>query len=277
MAGTEWIEDNRNLWTEWANKVLTHNEAVEKLLIECKAANKKHFTDLFLSGMSGPITNSGLYFLAENKHFFSHPHVYTGPEPEMRYRDLASCEICSSYRLKKYSEGVFAYELIFEVGSPAADIYEQLRVISICNRIENVPAIKASDFAVMKEIILYLKNAEPNEKIQSIISKLKDAPFYAALGDSIKTYNRSGKCMVKDTVRLRVGRFMDVLGRCGILHAEEHKGPFYGYIDRSMEQASIDKTGWRDPVGYWRDKDGIDWEAFDYWFGEYEELKDVRG
>jgi len=261
--------------TEFHEVTMTHDEAVEKLLIAHKVAEKKHYTDLFLSGISGPTLNSGLCAYAKNKNFISHTHIYTGTEPA-DYPEMVSCQICGCYLEGGYYDSALSRGLYFEVAGPDGNMYKDIYVMEMCNKIENISPIQDSDFAMFKEIMLHLKNAEPNDKINSVLSKLKYASFFPILADSIKSYNKSGTNMWKDTARNRVKTILEILGLCGILHTEEHKGSFYEYANWNTVHEEIrNKTNWRYPVAYWKGKDAIDWKAFEYWFGEYDALKDI--
>jgi hypothetical protein len=89
---------------------LTHDKAVEMLLHEHKIADKKHYTDLFLSGLSGPFLHGGLCVYAVSKNIPAHTHLYTGKEPRS-YRDLVNCQICGAYRTNTTYDSISRYDL----------------------------------------------------------------------------------------------------------------------------------------------------------------------
>ena len=152
----------------------THDEALKKLFVEYKSADKKRYTDFFLSSLSSSVCNSGLYVYAAMKTFPEHSFVVRENERQDR---LTPCAICSSYH-KNISNGE-KYDLYYFVaGLNADDVYKRLYIMHRINRLEHIPYTTEQDFNILKEIVLRLKNAEPNAKIRDIHKQLKQSEFY---------------------------------------------------------------------------------------------------
>ncbi|MDR2546824.1 MAG: hypothetical protein LBC96_04840 [Lachnospiraceae bacterium] len=253
----------------------THDQAVKELLVLYKSADKRHYTDLFLSGLNRPTLNGGFGAYALMKNFTEHTHVYEGEIPK-DYPDMVGCEICGSYLTGGYTDWPMTHDIYMLHGNNALCIYDRVYVLRKCNVLDKPSAIKPQDFAMFAEIISFLQAAEPKNKIQTVATKLKTADFYQPLTDSIKAHNKSGVSMVKDTTALRIKTILETLGLCGILHSEEQRGFFFESINVNKTPSPSSKSNWYYPVDFWRGQDGIDWNAFDYWFGDYEELKSLR-
>ena len=263
----------------------THNETVKELFAEYKSANKKRYTDFFLSSLSRSLWNSGLYVYAAMKTFPKHnftepensvnPEIYAKwtEEEKQRYRRTIPCEICSSYR-EDINKGKDYDTSYFVAGLNTNNIYERLYIIQHINRLDRIPDITEQDFNMFKEIMLCLKNAEPNAKIRDIHKQLKQSDFYKPLVNRIKAEQM--KQGASQTANDKIKSILETLGVCGILHTEKHKSPFYEYTNLAVAPRSSHSSDWAYPVDFWRGKDSIDWDAFVYWFGNYEELKSVR-
>jgi hypothetical protein len=266
---------NDNSGSIYPTERFTHDQAVKELLTLYKSANKRHYTDLFLSGLSGPTLNGGFGAYALMKNFAEHTHVYKGEIPK-NYPDMVGCEICGSYLTGGYTDWPMTHDIHMLHGDYALSIYNRVYVLRKCNALEKLPVKKPQDFAMFAEIISFLQAAEPKNKIQTVATRLKTADFYQPLADSLKAQNKSGISMYKETAAVRVKIILETLGLCGILHSEEHKGFFFEYINVNETPRSSSKSNWYYPVDFWRGQDGIDWNAFDYWYGDYEELKSLR-
>lgn len=62
------------------------------------------------------------------------------------------------------------------------------------------------------------------------------------------------------------------MGYLSILHTEKYRGSFYEFNEGCTPRSSR-SSDWNYPVDFWRGKNGIDKIAFQYWFGEYDELE----
>jgi hypothetical protein len=277
---------------------LTHDEAIKKLFLEYNSADKKRYTDFFLSALSASKFNSGLYVYAVMKTFPKHsfitrsggvdPAIYAEWTDEQKsgYHRTEPCHVCSGYRQEigrgswnGISEDVWDDEFYFVGGIHVNNIYKMLYVLRCVNRLEQNPCITEHDFCIFKEILLYLKNAEPDTKIRDVHKQLKKSSFYKPLGSRMKKDGigmRDGALICVHKAEDKIKNILETLGVCGILHTEKHKAPFYEYVNLAVAPRSSHSSDWVYPVDFWRGRNGIDWEAFDYWFGEYKEFESIR-
>ena len=250
---------------------LTHDIVVENLLAEYRIAEKKRYTDFFLFSLSDSKFNSGLYAFATMKTFPE--HTFSEYPKEKGYTTFY-CSICSGGKhdvaYRKDYENYF-----FVGGIHANDIYEKLYILQRINRLDSVPCVTEHDFDTFKEIISNLRNAKPDTKIKDIKKQLKQASFFKQLVNKIRADGIGKEAGATLTAEEKIRCILDTLGVCGILHTEKHKGSFYEYVNLELCPRSSRSSDWAYPVDFWRGKDGIDWEAMDYWFGEYKELESI--
>ena len=261
---------------------LTHDEAIKKLFAEYKSAEKKRYTDFFLSSLSGSLWNSGLYVYATMKTFPEHgftekenrvnPECYVKwTEKEKQWNRITTpCQICSSFR-ENITDGEEYDTYYFVAGLNADNVYGRLYIMQYINRLQQTAAITEQDFNMFREIMLCLKNAEPSAKIRDIHKQLKQSDFYKPLVNRIKRERM--KQGATEAANDKIKSILETLGVCGILHTEKYKSPFYEYSNLAVAPRSSHSSDWAYPVDFWRGKDGIDWNAFTYWFENYEELK----
>ena len=94
------------------------------------------------------------------------------------------------------------------------------------------------------------------------------------------------KDTVKKTVQLKIGKIkgfkstteqrkalLETLGYCSILETNEHKGFLKKYTNLASAPRKTHSSDWNYPVDFWLGKDGINKDAFKFWFGEYKELE----
>ena len=66
---------------------------------------------------------------------------------------------------------------------------------------------------------------------------------------------------------------LETLAICGILETEQHKSPFHGYVNLGLAPKKSHKSDWSYPVDFWEPSDGINKEAFKFWFEGYPEFE----
>jgi len=140
------------------------------------------------------------------------------------------------------------------------------------NRLEHSPSVTEHDFNIFREIIACLKSAESEAKIGDIQKQLKKASFFKPLVNQMKVDGIGIEAGVTLSASEKIRFILDTLGVCGVLHTKKHKGSFYEYTNLAVAPRSSRSSDWAYPVDFWRGSDGIDWEAFGYWFGDYEKF-----
>ncbi len=66
---------------------------------------------------------------------------------------------------------------------------------------------------------------------------------------------------------------LETLGYCSILETKEHKGLLEHYTNCASTPRKTHSSDWNYPVDFWSGKDGINKQAFRFWFEEYKELE----
>ncbi|MCL2023095.1 MAG: hypothetical protein FWG82_01850 [Oscillospiraceae bacterium] len=249
---------------------MTHDEAMNRLFSEYEIADQKRYTDFFLSQLSDSNWNSGLYVYAAMKTFPK--HVFSSEETHTNRR-TDPCHICSSYRENINDESKY-HTCFFVAGLKANDIYKRFYVLNHINNFDNAICINDYDFTMFREILLFLQEAELEATIRDIQKLMKKSNFYKHLLDRMKSngMTKGASSVANEKIQF----ILEALGVCGVLHTENQKAPFYEYINLAVAPRSSRNSDWAYPVDFWRGQHGIDWDAFDYWFGGYKELKDLN-
>ncbi|SIT01231.1 hypothetical protein SAMN05421766_10710 [Zobellia uliginosa] len=239
----------KNLETK---KYLTHDELINEIFFKYKESDKKKYTSLFLSSFSTNKLNfrSGLPVFAI---------MQTFPKHSFKLREgqtldgITPCEVCSNFNNIEYDTDLIE-ECFLEVGgliSHSLLIYYYYLLET--NKLE-VTQPTESDFRIFSEILTIL--LEANEKdtvkktIQSKIGKIKGFKSDAEQRQAL----------------------LETLGYCSILETQEHKGLLNNYLNLAIAPTKTHSSDWKYPVDFWLGKDGINKEAFKFWFGEYSQL-----
>lgn len=65
---------------------------------------------------------------------------------------------------------------------------------------------------------------------------------------------------------------LETLGFCSILETTKYKGLLYTYVNLPYTPKKTRNSDWNYPVDFWSVTDGINKEAFKFWFGSYPQL-----
>ena len=111
------------------------------------------------------------------------------------------------------------------------------------------------DFRIFSDIMTILTTSPTSDNIKKeIIQKIK----------RIKNF-KTNKYLTKT--------ILETLGFCGILETEEYKSPFHQYVNLGLAPKKSYNSEWEYPVDFWTPADGMNREAFRFWFGSYPQLK----
>ncbi len=115
---------------------------------------------------------------------------------------------------------------------------------------------------------------KPNETDFTIFSDIMDCLMGASIQYTLKKdiVRKIKGIRAFKTNKYRTKSLLQTLGYCGILETEQHKSPFHGYVDLGMAPKKSHNSDWEYPVDFWTPADGINREAFKFWFGNYPEL-----
>jgi len=234
-------------------KYLTHDELIERIFVEYNKSDKKKITSNFLSSFSKNNINlrSGLSVFAILQTFPKHNFKLREGQTLDR---ITPCEICSSFINIECDTGLIK-ECFLEVGgliSHSLLIYYYYLLET--NKLE-VTQPTESDFRIFSEILTILLKADEKDTVkktvQSKIGKIKGFKSDAEQRQAL----------------------LETLGYCSILETDEHKGLLNNYINLATAPTKTHSSNWKYPVDFWLGKDGINKEAFEFWFGEYPELE----
>lgn len=248
---------------------LTHDELIERIFQEYRDCDKKKYTSLFLSSLSSNKLNyrSGLPVFAIMQSFPKHsftPCKKTASEKalfdKMNEEDKAfvisriPCKYCSS--LKNIEVDIELIEECFSevgglIGHNSLTYYHYLLQT---NKLEIVKPIE-SDFRIFSEIITVLLQANEKETVKKTVQS--------------KIGNIRG---FKSNTEQRQA-LLETLGYCSILETKEHKGLLEHYTNCASTPRKTHSSDWNYPVDFWSGKDGINKQAFRFWFEEYKELE----
>jgi len=223
----------------------THDEAVEYAFQEFNKCKKKHITNMFLSSLSSARLDwrSGLPAYAIMRMFPNHTLESNG----------AYCLICPSFH-KELVDFSFINLVRFRVGGLInGRIYYVAFILKQHNTLSDVEPCK-KDFDIFKSIIEIIKNAESSDGPAKLQKKLRNIEGFKSTEEQRKA-------------------ILETLGFCSILETEKHKGFLYQYTNLGLAPRFRHSSDWLYPVDWWKGKDGINQEALEFWFGEYEELQ----
>ena len=164
------------------------------------------------------------------------------------------CKYCSS--LKNIEVDIELIEECFSevgglIGHNSLTYYHYLLQT---NKLEIVKPIE-SDFRIFSEIITVLLQANEKETVKKTVQS--------------KIGNIRG---FKSNTEQRQA-LLETLGYCSILETKEHKGLLEHYTNCASTPRKTHSSDWNYPVDFWSGKDGINKQAFRFWFEEYKELE----
>lgn len=236
-----------------------HDKSIDELFRQwelCKD-KKEEVVSFFLSGLS---TENMLWrsFLPAFAITRTYPdHHFDGILNEDRFKEKY-CNICGSPSWIGIEQG--DYEFYFDLAKDfgGIDIFDTKYCIVILTEFNNLtigtPKPEELDFSIFSAIMDCLKYAKPEERLKKeIIRNIKQVAKFK-------------------TNKFQTKSLLQTLGYCGILETEKHKSPFHGYINLGTAPKRSHKSDWEYPVDFWTPADGINREAFKFWFGNYPEL-----
>jgi hypothetical protein len=225
----------------------THNECIADLFGEFGILSKKKITDAFLYSLS---TNNveyraglSVYAIMQNFPF----HKYIGFE-----ENSDVCKFCGSSE-KEQIDLNFFNQCRYKVGGIISkDIYEFSFFLKQANLLNNVESSDL-DFTIFLDILKTICNLEKKDTPVILKKRLK----------SILNF--------KSDEEQRIS-IIETLGYCSILENSKHKGFLTDYIILGLAPRKRHSSDWTYPIDWWTGEDGINKEAFNFWFGDYPEL-----
>ncbi|WP_198553819.1 hypothetical protein [Tenacibaculum sp. Bg11-29] len=114
---------------------------------------------------------------------------------------------------------------------------------------------KEEDFRIFSEVLTILLEADEKETVKKIV------------------LSKIGKIKGFKSDKEQRQASLETLGYCSILETDEHKGFLKKYTNFASAPKKSHSSDWSYPVDLWLGKDGINKEAFRFWFGEYPQLE----
>ncbi len=218
---------------------------------------KKEVVSFFLSSLS---TGNMLWrsFLPAFAIARTYPrHHFDGILYDDRFKENP-CKICNSPSWIGIEDNDYEYYLkrveIFG-GIGIFNIKYCIVILTEFNKLSNdiIQPIEI-DFSIFSDIINCLIHTNFHDSLKKdIVRKIK----------GIRAFNTN-----KDKTK----SLLQTLGYCGVLETEQHKSPFHGYVNLRIAPKKSHNSDWDYPVDFWTPADGINREAFKFWFGNYPEL-----
>lgn len=237
---------------------LTHDEFLHLIFEQYQKADKKKNVALFLSSLSTHRMDYrlGLGAMAIMKTFPQ--HLFYNAEYDLtiemyKQRGLKKttipCSVCNASIMQpNLLNQSFSYLYGIGIGS-AVDITKLYLSFYISNKLE-IDNPTTEDIEIFREILLLINSCDESTKANDLRKKLTKS-----------------KLLGKENVE-QVQSFLELLGYCGILHSEKHKGYFYEYKSLGCPPRKSRSSDWGYPMDFWTGKDKIDKEALLYWFSD---------
>jgi hypothetical protein len=226
---------------------ISHDEAVQKCFEYYALCKKRHVTDAFLASL-------GSARLEYRSGLSAYSIMQTMPNHAYQQTPASNCKICCAQEFKKrldltgLNQERFGYGSMIGYKGP----YELQFFLQQHARLEAVSPT-AADFAIFNSIIDMIINADEDTKPNDMAKKLRTVAGFKASVDQCKY-------------------LLEILGFCGILESEKHKGYLTVCINPGLAPSKSHSSNWAYPVDFWTGKDGINRDAFDFWFGDYKEI-----
>ena len=234
------------------NKQQIHDNAIEIAFNEFSNCSKKKITNLFLASLSTHNLDwrVGLSVFAIMQTFPRHTF-------ESRGKGYAkTCKICGSVKQLEVDLNFINQTRYTCGGIVGHEIYDFTFHLSQQNKLADVTPTD-EDFRIFNEIVTLITISSMDETPTSLQRKLRTIKGF-------KSNEEERRCL------------LDTLGFCSILETGEHKGFLKTFTDLGLSPRKSRSSDWLYPVDWWRGKDGINKDAFDFWFREYEKITSPR-
>jgi hypothetical protein len=230
---------------------MTHERITQWVFDEFKKCDKKSIVDNFLVGVgqNQPQLRSALSAYAIMTKFPEHDYqTNTGYE-------CCICALCRNNEVDLTFNNSVRYGCGAVIGSVKPD---ELAFFLSRHNIESHLQPIHDDILLFSEIMTLIANSSHDEKPVTLAKKIRKIPN------------------IKMNIE-QIRHFLGLLGHAGILQTDKHLGFIYKYTNIGLAPSSSRSSDWSYPVDFWRGSDGINADAFLYWFGDYPELRDLVG
>src|SRR5882724_1221441 len=228
---------------------MNHDQAIQKCFEHYALLEKELVTSSFLASFSSNRLDwrSGLAAYAI---------MQTMPQHSYRQTPAKFCEVCSAAETKKHldltglNQQRFAYGSLISEKTP----YQIQFLLEQHSKLEKDIAPIPSDFAIFNAIIRLIESSPKDATPTQVMEKLKTV-------EHLKANLEQCRCL------------LEILGFCSILETEQHSGYLTKYMNPGLAPSKTHRSDWAYPVDFWTGKNGINRDAFQFWFGNYREIK----
>ena len=222
--------------------LINHQQTIEWLLSAFAANSKEFVVKCFVSSLSTRRLElrSGLSSYAFARNFPRHDFLYLEN----------FCKICGSYNPgeERQDLNVLNFERIKWGGVRLDDPVYAAFNLQVLAR-EPVPEPSPADVTILKNIVSTIKSCDASDRPAQLDKKLSSV---------LKSSSAERRVII------------GILGVCGILETNDHKGFFDAYIPfNNRVKRPVNKTDWDYPVDWWTGNDGINEKALNFYFGTY--------
>jgi hypothetical protein len=231
-----------------------------KLFEEYAKCSKETIVASFLASFSSNKRElrSGLPVFAIMQTFPNHKFILRDNQDLKRESPCGICSTAYGYPKELNEKNLEILHLCINegglLGHRLSNYYNYLYVFNTNKEIENVK-VNEEDIRIFSEILDILLNIEEDATLKKEVLK------------------NIGKIKGFKTKPEQRQVLLETLGYCSILDTEKHKGLLEEYTNLAVAPRKTHSSDWNYPVDFWLGKDGINKQAFKFWFGNYKELE----
>lgn len=170
------------------------------------------------------------------------------------YNPTTPCKICSSYTQFKRNMNYINLNRLLS-GKVWHNCYSYLFYIQEQLKLSNDIVPQKNDLTIFREMINLILNCDESATPKILLKDLRKSKLFK----------------LSDQDQLQ--RLLEILGYCSVLNTPDHKGPLYEFTNLATAPRKSRSSDWNYPIDFWTGKDSIDVEAYNFWFGEYPELR----
>ena len=232
----------------------------DKLFEEYKKSKKEKIIASFLASLSSnrPELRSALPVFAIMQTLPNHTFVLAENQTLM---GLSPCKICSTdYSFPKEldeRDKELLNECINEGGLITHDLSDYYYYLHSFNNNKDAELINVrnEDIRIFSEILDIVINTKKNDSLKKeILRSIRKIKGFKITAEQSQI-------------------LLETLGYCSVLETGKYKGLLKEYTNLGVAPKKTHNSDWKYPVDFWLGKDGINKEAFKFWFGQYVQLE----
>lgn len=227
---------------------IKHDELVIWLLKGYENTCKKMVTDAFLASLSTRRLDwrfLGSY--AISRVFPDHKLI-----KDTNYPHTTICKICEERKEFNENLNILNFERIKWGGVRQTSIIYAAFNLEQLTKLQ-IPTPVEEDFNIFNKLIQTILSSNAKDRASQLEKNISGI---------IKSNKEERRVL------------LDILGVSGILENLDYKGFFDNYIPKS-QQITRGVSDWGYPIDWWTGGDGINKRAFDFYFGDYNEINPI--